>query len=87
MAQAIAPDGLSAEVLTQIYGEEDWEATIRKVEDEDEEQLVTESCRTRVVCHRVARVGWQFREATDPQGLEDGAFGAGPIRRRRLPLT
>lgn len=29
------PDGLSAEVLTQIYGEEDWEATIRKVEDED----------------------------------------------------
>jgi phosphonate transport system ATP-binding protein len=29
-------DGLSASVLTQIYGEEDWEATIRKVEDEDE---------------------------------------------------
>lgn len=29
------PDGLSAEVLTQIYGEEDWEATIRKAEDED----------------------------------------------------
>ncbi len=28
------PDGLTAEVLTQIYGEEDWEATIRKV-DED----------------------------------------------------
>jgi phosphonate transport system ATP-binding protein len=30
------PDGLTAEVLTEIYGEEDWEATIRKVEDEDE---------------------------------------------------
>ena len=29
------PDGLSAEVLTQIYGEEDWEATIRKVDDDD----------------------------------------------------
>ena len=28
------PDGLSAEVLTQIYGEEDWEATIRKVEED-----------------------------------------------------
>ena len=31
------PDGLSAEVLTQIYGEEDWEATIRKVDDDDPE--------------------------------------------------
>jgi len=29
------PEGLSPEVLTQIYGEEDWEATIEKV-DEDE---------------------------------------------------
>ncbi|MEQ8707361.1 MAG: phosphonate ABC transporter ATP-binding protein [Rhodospirillales bacterium] len=29
------PDGLTADVLTQIYGEEDWEATIRKVEEED----------------------------------------------------
>jgi phosphonate transport system ATP-binding protein len=29
------PEGLTAEVLTEIYGEEDWEATIRKVEDED----------------------------------------------------
>ena len=29
-----APTGLTAEVLTQIYGEEDWSATIRKV-DED----------------------------------------------------
>ncbi|MDH3413716.1 MAG: phosphonate ABC transporter ATP-binding protein [Gammaproteobacteria bacterium] len=31
-------DGMSAKVLTQIYGEEDWEATIRKVEDEDAEE-------------------------------------------------
>ena len=30
------PDGLTAEVLTEIYGEEDWEATIRKVEDEED---------------------------------------------------
>ena len=30
------PDGLTPEVLTQIYGEEDWEATIQKVEEEDE---------------------------------------------------
>ena len=32
------PDGLSPDVLTEIYGEEDWSATIRKVEDEDEAQ-------------------------------------------------
>ncbi|MFQ5622696.1 MAG: phosphonate ABC transporter ATP-binding protein [Paracoccaceae bacterium] len=31
------PDDLTEEVLTTIYGEEDWKATIRKVEDEDEE--------------------------------------------------
>ena len=30
------PTDLTAEVLTKIYGEEDWSATIRKV-DEDEE--------------------------------------------------
>ena len=30
------PDGLTPEVLTQIYGEEDWEATIEKVEDDEE---------------------------------------------------
>ncbi len=29
------PDGLSSEVLTQIYGEEDWEATIRKADDDE----------------------------------------------------
>ncbi len=31
------PDGLSPDVLTEIYGEEDWSATIRKVEDEPED--------------------------------------------------
>ncbi len=31
------PTGLSPDVLTEIYGAEDWEATIAKVEDEDEE--------------------------------------------------
>lgn len=31
------PDGLTAEVLTDIYGEEDWEATIRKADDEEGE--------------------------------------------------
>ena len=31
------PTGLTPEKLTEIYGEEDWEATIEKVEDEDED--------------------------------------------------
>ncbi|MCZ4282275.1 phosphonate ABC transporter ATP-binding protein [Kiloniella laminariae] len=31
------PDGLSPDILTQIYGEEDWEATIAKVEDDDDD--------------------------------------------------
>ena len=31
------PDKLTPDVLTRIYGEENWEATIGKVEDEDEE--------------------------------------------------
>jgi len=31
------PDGLTPDVLTEIYGEEDWEATIETVENEDEE--------------------------------------------------
>jgi phosphonate transport system ATP-binding protein len=30
------PGGLTSDVLTQIYGEEDWEATIEEVDDEDE---------------------------------------------------
>ncbi len=29
------PDGLTPKVLTRIYGEEDWEATIDKVDEED----------------------------------------------------
>ncbi|MFV2035758.1 MAG: hypothetical protein ACC631_11760, partial [Halocynthiibacter sp.] len=31
-----APNELTPDVLTSIYGEEDWSATIEKVEDEDE---------------------------------------------------
>jgi phosphonate transport system ATP-binding protein len=30
------PENLTADVLTEIYGEEDWSATIRKVTDEEE---------------------------------------------------
>jgi phosphonate transport system ATP-binding protein len=30
------PTGLTAEVLTKIYGEEDWSATIRKIDDDTE---------------------------------------------------
>ena len=30
------PGGLPPEVLTEIYGEEDWEKTIEKVEDDDD---------------------------------------------------
>lgn len=33
-----SPTGLTTDVLTEIYGEEDWEATIEKV-DEDEEEV------------------------------------------------
>ena len=32
------PEGLTPDVLTQIYGEEDWTATIEKVDEEDEEE-------------------------------------------------
>ncbi|MCF6272912.1 MAG: phosphonate ABC transporter ATP-binding protein [Rhodobacteraceae bacterium] len=34
-----APTELTPEVLTQIYGEEDWEATIEKVDDDAEEAV------------------------------------------------
>ncbi len=37
-----APDALTPEVLTDIYGEEDWEATIEKIEDEDEIEVEVE---------------------------------------------
>ncbi len=33
------PEDLTSEMLTRIYGEENWEATIGKVEDEDEGDL------------------------------------------------
>jgi len=32
------PDGLTADVLTTIYGEEDWSETIRKVEEDADEE-------------------------------------------------
>ncbi len=32
------PDGLKPAVLTEIYGEEDWEATIEDVDEEEEEE-------------------------------------------------
>ena len=35
------PSNLKAEVLTTIYGEEDWEATIDKVDDDDDTELDT----------------------------------------------
>ncbi|MEE9427455.1 MAG: phosphonate ABC transporter ATP-binding protein [Paracoccaceae bacterium] len=35
-----SPEELTEEVLTQIYGEEDWSETIEKVEDEEEDQAV-----------------------------------------------
>jgi len=31
------PDDMTPDVLTEIYGEEDWEATIEKVDDEEDE--------------------------------------------------
>ena len=38
------PDGLTPDVLTDIYGEEDWEATITPVEDdEDTDTELTEA--------------------------------------------
>ena len=36
------PDGLSPDKLTEIYGEEDWEATIDKVEEEDDTEILVE---------------------------------------------
>jgi phosphonate transport system ATP-binding protein len=31
------PDAVTPEVLTDIYGEEDWSTTIRKVDEEEDE--------------------------------------------------
>ena len=31
-----APDGLTPDKLTEIYGEEDWEATIEAVDDDEQ---------------------------------------------------
>jgi phosphonate transport system ATP-binding protein len=40
------PDGLTPDQLTLIYGEEDWEATIDKVEEDDSEAAAVESTET-----------------------------------------
>ena len=37
------PDGLTPAVLTQIYGEEDWEATVSVVEDDEEEDDISDA--------------------------------------------
>jgi len=36
------PNGLTPEVLTQIYGEEDWEATIEEVDEQDDAEVMIE---------------------------------------------
>jgi phosphonate transport system ATP-binding protein len=35
------PDTMTAETLTEIYGEEDWSATIRKVDEDAAEEDAT----------------------------------------------
>ncbi len=46
-----APEGLNADVLTQIYGEEDWSETIQKVDEEageeDDQEALMEAERQR----------------------------------------
>jgi phosphonate transport system ATP-binding protein len=37
------PGGLTPDVLTQIYGEEDWEATVSVVEDDDEDEELADA--------------------------------------------
>ena len=32
------PEGLTAEVLTRIYGEEDWSATIKSTDEDDDDE-------------------------------------------------
>ena len=51
------PDNLTAEVLTKIYGEEDWSATIRKVDDEAAEAEATKSFRRN--CRCPAATAWR----------------------------
>ncbi len=38
-----APSGLTTEVLTSIYGEEDWEATIDPVDDDDDDPEIRDA--------------------------------------------
>ena len=53
------PDGLSPEVLTRIYGEEDWSATIKANEDDDDDEF-EESPETK-------RGGHDFSRANCPE--------------------
>ncbi len=43
------PTGLQPDVLTEIYGEEDWQATIEKVDEEDEEEAAAAAVAVAVV--------------------------------------
>lgn len=57
-----APDGLTPDALTEIYGEEDWTQTIRKVdeeagEEETEEQAEERRAAVRLDAERMAGVG------------------------------
>jgi phosphonate transport system ATP-binding protein len=35
------PEGLTSEVLTRIYGEEDWSATIKSTDEDDDQEEET----------------------------------------------
>ena len=48
------PDQLSSDVLTQIYGEEDWEATIEATKDLDEDEADVIVAAEKVIAKRVA---------------------------------
>ncbi len=52
------PADLTAEVLTKIYGEEDWSATIRKVDDEAAE-AEAERTSFRWSCRCRAATAWR----------------------------
>lgn len=46
------PEGLTPEVLTRIYGEEDWEATIRSDDDDDDDDDQNDETLAGDVTHR-----------------------------------
>ena len=84
------PDGLTAEVLTTIYGEEDWSATIRKVDEEAAEEAQPRRQRHRAAAarprpHGGADVMWAARPlASLPRLRGEGVRAeAKPSERRR----